>query len=90
MEYTVTHMILAENICSMSAREIMGAGMLRLNDAGFDIIMTVHDEAVMEVPLGWDADEHVLLVQRLMATRPAWCQDLPIAVEAFAAKRYCK
>ncbi|MDH3993668.1 MAG: DNA polymerase, partial [Gammaproteobacteria bacterium] len=93
-EYTITHMIMAENICSMTARELMAAGMKRLNHEGYEIIMTVHDEIVMETDefsREWDEEKHTLEeVEDLMCKRPDWGQDIPLAVEATVDYRYGK
>lgn len=43
---------LVENIVQAVARDCLAAAMLRLTEAGYKIIMHIHDEVVMEVPDG--------------------------------------
>ena len=43
---------LVENIVQATARDLLALAMLRLRDAGFAIVMHIHDEAVLEVPEG--------------------------------------
>jgi len=80
--------LLTENIVQAIARDIMAAAMLRLDDAGFKLLLTVHDEIVAEVRriglLGLQKFEHV------MAATPKWAVGCPIAVEAWADVRYHK
>lgn len=85
--YDVTHSIVAENICSMTAREIMARGMLRCEQAGYPPIMSVHDEVILEVPKGFGSLEEV---DKLLCERPYWADPLPLNTEAFRAPRYTK
>jgi DNA polymerase len=85
--YDVTHSILAENICSATAREIMSRGMLRCEQAGYPVILSVHDEVVLEVEKGYGSldDVDTLLCQPLF-----FCEDLPLATESIRSPRYRK
>jgi DNA polymerase len=76
-----------ENIDQAIARDIMAGGMLRCRNAGYPIVMTVHDEIVAEVP------EHfgtVAEFESLMTTRPLWAAGCPIAAEGWRGRRYRK
>ena len=76
----------AENAVSGMARDILAEAMLRLEQAGFPVVLSIHDEIVCEVPRGRDLKEF----RRLMEMNPPWARDLPIAVEAWAGDRYEK
>ncbi len=76
-----------ENIVSGIARDILVEAMLRLEAAGYPIVLTVHDEVVCEVPEGFGSIEEFT---RLMTRKPAWALDLPIAASAWTGPRYCK
>ena len=61
--------------------------MLRVEVAGYPIILHVHDEVVCEAPVGFGSiDEFTQLMTRL----PAWALGLPIAAKAWSGQRYCK
>jgi hypothetical protein len=61
--------------------------MLRIEGAGFPIVLTVHDEIVCEVPEGFADTEKFT---QLMTLAPSWAPTLPIAAKAWAGARYCK
>lgn len=79
--------LLAENVVQAVARDIMAAAMLRLEEAGYPIIMSVHDELVCEVPEGFGS---VAEFEALMSAPPAWALDCPIDAEGWIGKRYRK
>ena len=56
--------------------------MLRLRDAGLEIVMHVHDEAVLEVPIDHSGVDEVCA---LMAEAPAWADGLPLRATAMNA-----
>jgi len=78
---------LTENVVQAIARDCMAEAWLRLEIAGYPIIMTVHDELVAEPRAGHGSQEEF---ERILATRPAWAPDLPIAVEGWEGDRYRK
>jgi DNA polymerase bacteriophage-type len=79
--------IWTENIVSGIARDLLAEAMLRIEAAGYPIVLHVHDEIVAEVPAGFGSTEEFT---RLMTQRPGWALDLPIAASAWAGLRYCK
>ena len=76
-----------ENIVSGIARDLLAAAMLRIEAAGYPIVLHVHDEAVAEVKVGFGSTEEFT---RLMTRKPAWALELPIAATAWTGPRYCK
>lgn len=77
---------LVENIVQATARDLLAEAMLRLDAAGFDIVLHAHDEVVVEA----NPEESVELVQHHMEVLPVWAEGLPIKTEAWKAQRYKK
>lgn len=77
-----------ENVCQAFARDVLAYNMPDIEAAGFEIILTVHDEVVAEVE---ETREHAHEdLARIMAAPKDWCADMPLAAEGFSAKRYRK
>jgi DNA polymerase len=76
-----------ENIVSGIARDLLAEAMLRIEAAGYPIILHVHDEVVAEVPIGFGSEQEFL---DLMTRKPSWALELPIAAAAWTGPRYCK
>lgn len=79
---------LVENATQAVARDIMVSNLPRIQDAGYDVLFTVHDEAITEFPIGFAKDTSHL--DSLLATPPLWASDLPLEAEGFISKRYRK
>lgn len=79
---------LAENITQAVSRDIMAANMPRVEAAGYEILLTVHDEIISEAPdNGKFSAKHL---SKLLATNPLWAPGLPLAAGGFEAYRYRK
>jgi DNA polymerase len=79
--------IWTENIVSGIARDLLAEAMLRVEAAGYPIVLHVHDELVCEVPEGFGSTQEFM---HLMTRKPAWALDLPIAASVWSGLRYCK
>ena len=78
---------LVENIVQATARDLLAQAMLRLRNEGFEIVMHIHDEAVLEVPDGVsDVDE----ICRIMSEAPDWAAGLPLRADGYACAFYKK
>ncbi len=62
--------------------------MLLLEEHGYPIVLTVHDEIVCEVPIG--LGQNITEFAELMATAPDWAKGCPLKVEAWEGDRYRK
>lgn len=79
---------LVENITQAIARDLLAEAMLRLEDAGYDIVMHVHDEVVCEVPD--NSTKSLSEYEAIMAQVPTWAEGMPIDVEGWVGKRFKK
>ncbi|WP_054260582.1 DNA polymerase [Propionispora sp. 2/2-37] len=77
---------LVENIVQAISRDILCHAMGRLNSAGFPIVMSVHDEVVLEVTNGVSPEE----VCRIMAETPPWAKGLILRADGFMCPFYKK
>ena len=78
---------LVENIVQATARDLLAEAMLRLRNAGFDIVMHIHDEAVLEVPDGVSSVDEIC---RIMSVAPAWADGLPLRADGYECEFYKK
>ena len=78
---------LAENATQAIARDILAHALLTLEKNGYPVIFHVHDEAVIEMPIGQGALEEAC---RLMAIAPDWAKDLPLRADGYECAYYQK
>jgi DNA polymerase len=79
---------LVENACQALAGDVLKANMPRIEEAGYEIVLTVHDEAVTQTP---DTDEYnAEKLSALLAVVPEWAPGLPLAAAGFESYRYKK
>ena len=77
----------AENVTQAHARDVMAAAMLRVEGAGYPIVLTVHDEILSERAAGAGSLHEF---EQLMAEAPPFTAGMPIAVEGWVGHRYRK
>lgn len=78
---------LTENIVQATSRDLLALAMLRLRNAGFEIVMHIHDEAVVEVPEGVSSVDEIC---RIMSEAPAWAAGLPLRADGYECEFYRK
>lgn len=80
---------LVENVTQAVARDVLAyGGMLPANEAGYDLVMSIHDELITDVP-----ETNLFTVgglSAIMSTQPIWAAGLPLAAAGFEGKRYHK
>lgn len=79
---------IVENACQSLSRDVMGYNMPRIEAAGFQIVLTVHDEVVTETPIGDLYTAENLSANLRMV--PEWAEGFPLAASGFVADRYQK
>ncbi|WP_173911072.1 DNA polymerase [Acinetobacter sp. Marseille-Q1618] len=78
----------AENITQAVARDVLAHNMPLIQNSGYDLVLTVHDEVITEaLDLPEFNHEHL---SSLLAANPVWASDLPLAAAGFEAPRYRK
>lgn len=75
-----------ENIVQATSRDILAEAMLRLNAAGYRIVMHVHDEAVIEAPADTSLDE----ICQVMGQAPGWAKGLLLRADGYICDFYKK
>ena len=76
---------LVENATQAIARDILAEAMARMEDYGLSIVGHVHDEVIIEAPIGkYKVDE----VCKLMSIKPDWCEGLPLSATGYLAPSY--
>ena len=78
---------LVENIVQAIARDCLGVAMLKLDAAGYKIIMHVHDEVILEMPKGKGSLEEVI---GLMSQPLYWAKGLKLTAEGYETQYYKK
>jgi DNA polymerase len=73
-----------ENIVQGTARDILCNSINNLS--GFDIVMHVHDEVIIDAPKSLACDE----VISLMTRNPSWCGDLCLKADGYECSFYQK
>ena len=69
---------IVENLTQAIARDLLCAAMMNLEAAGYRICMHIHDEAVIEMPIGQGSLEEAC---RFMAIAPVWAEGLPLRAD---------
>ena len=77
----------AENVTQAVARDIMVEAMVRVEQAGYPIVLTCHDEVVSEVPIDFGSIDEFF---ELMCVVPAWANGLPLSADGYRGTRYRK
>lgn len=78
---------LVENIVQATARDLLAYGLVNLDKQGYDIVMHVHDEVIIEI----EKDRFELdKVNQIMGQGPEWAEGLPLDAEGFECEYYQK
>lgn len=80
---------LTENLIQALARDCLAISMQKIMNAGYHIVMHVHDEVIVEVPEG-DAEEHLKKIEDLMGEPIEWAQELLLTADGFTSPYYRK
>lgn len=78
---------LVENLVQAIARDCLAESLIRLDAAGFKTVMHVHDEAILEVPIGVSS---VREIEEIMGKTISWAPGLPLSAAGFECNFYMK
>lgn len=78
---------LVENITQAIARDCLATAMLRVDSAGYSIVMHVHDEIVIEIE---DENDCIAGINIIMAEPISWAKGLLLKAESYESKYYKK
>jgi DNA polymerase bacteriophage-type len=74
-----------ENAVQAICRDLLAQALVRLEAAGYPVVLSVHDEAIAEVPEGFG---DVAAFERIMCQLPDWAVGLPLKAEGWRATHY--
>ena len=76
--------MIVHNCTQAVARDLLALSLLRLEEAGYEVLLHVHDEVVI-------AGEHdPEEIARIMCALPEWAEGLPLAAHGGVLERYGK
>lgn len=78
---------LTENIVQATARDCLRDAMRALWEAGYEIVFHVHDECIIDAPIGFGSLEEV---QAIMGQSPSWAVGLPLRADGDEMDFYMK
>jgi len=80
---------LVENVVQAIARDCLAYAMLELDKYGYDIVMHVHDEVIIEVG-DMDEDHYLADACKIMGEPIPWAPDLPLRADGYITNYYRK
>ncbi len=78
---------IVENIVQAVARDCLAEAMFKVAQAGYDIVMHVHDEIIMDIPVGIGS---VAAVNEIFAEPIDWAPGLPLKADGYECSYYMK
>jgi len=79
--------MLTENVVQAIARDLMAEAMLRIEENGYEMLLSIHDELLAERKMGQGNLQEFF---KLMADVPDWAKGCPVKVEGWEGFRYRK
>lgn len=80
---------LSENLVQAIARDLLAYAMQKLRDRGFEIVMHVHDEVVIEIPEK-GSEKTLEIICNIMGEPVSWAPGLPNNAEGYITPFYKK
>lgn len=80
---------LTENIIQAIARDLLAFSLLSAAKAGFETVLHVHDELVVESPASTAEQDYERLI-KVITKKPDWADGLPLGADGFISDFYLK
>lgn len=78
---------IVENIIQAIARDCLAENIIKLESMGFKIVFHVHDEVIIDCPIGKSSAEEVA---KIMGEPIPWAKGLPLKADAYECDYYKK
>ena len=78
---------LVENIVQAVARDCLAEAMFKVTSSGYDIVMHVHDEIIMDVPKDKGSVEEIC---NIFGESIEWAKGLPLRADGYECSYYMK
>lgn len=78
---------LVENIVQATARDCLAEALFNVDKAGYKTVMHVHDEIVMDSPIGFGSVEEV---NKIFGQEISWAPGLPLKADGYECSYYMK
>lgn len=75
------------NLCQSAARDLLAGAMVRLEKAGYPIVIHCHDEVVVEAP---ESDTALKEICTIMQQTPKWADGLYLRADGYVCSYYQK
>ncbi len=81
-----------ENIVQGIARDFLAPAIVRAEKAGYEVVLTVHDELLSLIKKLWYTrpEDHERYYKWLLTILPQWAPDFPMAASVWSGGRYTK
>ena len=81
---------LVENVVQALARVVLSQAMLRIENEGFRVVNTTHDELLVLIPKDGYEEKHAERCAAEMKIAPDWLPQIPLDAEWSIGERYSK
>lgn len=81
---------IVENVIQAFCRDLLASAWVRAEAAGLPVVLTVHDEIVVDVATPGKVRDASEALHQIMLDLPEWAADFPIGASGHTGRRYRK
>ncbi len=78
---------IVENVVQAFSRDILTDALLKIEDAGLPVVLSVHD-SIISVSHQRHAEQNVKIIEEIMTTPPDWYKGIPLDAESEISRVY--